>query len=82
MQKVNLNEAKDSLYNLIVSTIRNKDSLNILTDNGEAVLVSAEKYNSLLETIYLVNIPGMVESIKKADAEPESECTPSDKVEW
>jgi hypothetical protein len=48
----------------------------------DTVLLTAENYNSLLETIFLINIPGMVESIIRADEEPESECLPLDKVEW
>jgi antitoxin YefM len=37
---------------------------------SSAVLVSAEDWQAIQETLYLLSVPGMRESIKKGMAEP------------
>lgn len=57
--------------------------MNILTNtkNGNAVIISEEDYNSMVETLHLCSIPGMVESIKAAQKEPMETCSPYDSNE-
>ena len=44
--------------------------------------ISEEDYNGLMETLYLNSVPGLVDEIKAAAAEPLKECVPEDEVEW
>jgi PHD/YefM family antitoxin component YafN of YafNO toxin-antitoxin module len=68
-------------FNVILdSVITQGDTISIATDEGSAILVSQEEWNSMIETLYLQNIPGMAESIKEGKATPISECL--DSVGW
>lgn len=50
---VNITNARKELYKLTDMVIDNGVVVNISTKNGNAVLISADEYNSLLETLYL-----------------------------
>ena len=50
---VNITNARKDLYKLTDMVINNGVVVNITTKHGNAVLISADKYNSLLETLYL-----------------------------
>lgn len=50
---VNITNARKDLYKLTDMVIDNGFVVNITTKHGNAVLISADKYNSLLETLYL-----------------------------
>lgn len=50
---VNITNARKDLYKLTDMVIDNDVVVNITTNHGNVVLISADKYNSLLETLYL-----------------------------
>lgn len=50
---VNVTNARKNLYKLTDMVIDNGVVVNITTKHGNAVLISADEYNSLLETLYL-----------------------------
>ena len=50
---VNITNARKNLYKLTDMVIDNVVVVNITTKHGNAVLISADEYNSLLETLYL-----------------------------
>ena len=52
------------------------------TKNGNAVILSEEDYNSLMETLYLSSVPGLVEKIKEGESEPVDEMVNADDLEW
>jgi PHD/YefM family antitoxin component YafN of YafNO toxin-antitoxin module len=43
--------------------------VSIATEKGTAILINQEEWSGLQETLYLQSIPGMVDSIREADAE-------------
>ena len=47
---------------------------------GNAVLISEEDWNAISETLHLLSVPGMRESIKDGMAEELSEC--SKELDW
>ena len=49
------------------------DINSAVADNG-TMLVKKEDWDGMAETLYLYSIPGMVESILEAYAEPEENC--------
>ena len=63
---MNATSFRKQLFELIEQTIKYNEPVNINTKNGNAVLISEEEYNSLMETIYLTSIPGMKEKLLKA----------------
>ena len=52
------------------------------TKYGNAIVLSEEDYNSLMETLYIESIPGLKEEILEAANSPEGEFVSEDEVEW
>ena len=63
MRILNATEARSKLYSLIDETTDSHQPITITGKRGNAVLVSEEDWKSIEETLYLVSIPGMRESI-------------------
>ena len=80
MRHITANTASKDLNAILYNVITQGDMVSIATDSGAAILVSQDEWNSIMETLYLQNIPGMSESIKEGKATPLSECL--DSVGW
>lgn len=63
-------QARAGLYRLIDETAESHQPIVIFGKRANAVLVSEEDWNAIQETLYLLAVPGMRESIKDAMAEP------------
>lgn len=59
----NATEARSNLYNLIDETSKSHKPIIITGKRGNAVLLSEDDWNAINETLYLISIPGMRESI-------------------
>jgi prevent-host-death family protein len=70
MATLTASEARAGLYRLIDQTAETHKPVLITGKRANAVLVSEEDWSAIQETLYLLAIPGMRESIKKAMAEP------------
>ena len=58
-----------------------RGSVIIITGKrGNAVLVTEENWNAISETLHLLSIPGMRESIKEGMEQDISECTRE--IDW
>lgn len=69
MQTITATNAKNELLDLVRATIREHKQYRIASEDGGAVLLSEEEYESLLETVALLSQPRLYESIKQADLE-------------
>ena len=67
---ITVSEARASLYRLIHQTTESHQPILISGKRSSAVLISAEDWQAIQETLYLLSVPGMRESIKKGRAEP------------
>ena len=67
---ITASQARASLYGLIDQTTESHLPILISGKRSSAVLVSAEDWQAIQETLYLLTIPGMRESIKESMAEP------------
>ena len=67
---ITASEARANLYRLIDQTSASHQPILISGKRSSAVLVSADDWQAIQETLYLLSIPGMRESIKKGMAEP------------
>ena len=65
MTSITVTEARKKLYTLVDLTTESHKPIHITSKNGGAVLISEEDWSSIQETLYLLSIPGMRESIKK-----------------
>lgn len=75
MTTLTASEARAKLYRLIDQTAESHQPIHITGKRTSAVLLSAEDWQSIQETLYLLSIPGMRESIKESMAEPLDERT-------
>lgn len=74
MYTLTASEARSNLYRLIDETAQSHIPIVISGKRNDAVLLSSEDWSAIQETLYLLSIPGMRESIKEGMAEPLSEA--------
>ena len=67
---ITASQARAGLYRLIDQAAESHKPVVISGKRANAVLVSEEDWSAIQETLYLMAIPGMRESIKEAMAEP------------
>ena len=70
MNTLTVSEARANLYRLIDQTAASHEPIIISGNRSSAVLISAEDWSAIQETLYLLAVPGMRESIKTGKAEP------------
>ena len=68
-------KARASLYALIDQAAASHEPIQITGKRSNAVLVSEEDWSAIQETLYLLSIPGMRESIKKGLSAPAKDFT-------
>jgi antitoxin YefM len=67
-------EARANLYRLMDQTAASHEPVIISGKRNDAVLVSAEDWQAIQETLHLLSVPGMRESIREGRVEPVGEC--------
>lgn len=70
MHTLTASEARANLYRLIDETNESHKPVVISGKRNSAVLISAEDWRAIQETLHLLAVPGMRESIKAGMAEP------------
>ncbi len=80
MNILNVTEARSKLYSLIDEASSTHEPIVITGKRGNAVLVSEDDWNSISETLYLLSVSGMRESIKEGMDEPIEQC--STELNW
>ncbi len=70
MQSITATDARANLYRLIDEAAQSHAPVLISGKRSDAVLVSSEDWSAIQETLYLLAVPGMRESIKAGMAEP------------
>lgn len=82
MTNINITNFRKDIYELLEQTIKYNEPINISTKNGNAVVLSEEDYNGLMETVYLLNVPAMKEKLIEGKNEAIEECIAEDEVKW
>ena len=75
MTTLSATEARKSLYNLVDDVALSHDPIQIVGKRHSAVLISEEDWRAIQETLFLIAIPGMRESIKKGLNTPVDDCS-------
>ena len=63
MTTLNVTEARANLYKLIDDTTVSHEPVVITGKRGNAVLLAEDDWNAINETLHLLSVPGMRESI-------------------
>ena len=82
MLNTNITNFRKNVYNMLEQTIKFNEPINVSTKTGNAVILSEEDYNGLMETISLCSIPGMKEKLINGMNEPLSECVSESEIDW
>jgi antitoxin YefM len=80
MHTLTASEARANLYRLIDETAQSHQPIVISGKRSSAVLLSADDWSAIQETLHLLSVPGMRESIKESMAEPLSKSGKS--LKW
>jgi prevent-host-death family protein len=80
MTTISVTEARKNLYRLLDELAKSHKPVHISSKRGDAVLISADDWESVQETLHLLSIPGMRESIKAGLNTPIKDC--KEKLEW
>jgi antitoxin YefM len=63
MSSINITNARKELYKMVESVNKSHEPIHITGKNSSAVLVGEDDWRSIEETLYLLAIPGMRDSI-------------------
>lgn len=74
MHTLTASQARSNLYRIIDQTAATHEPVVITGKRNNAVLISAEDWEAIQETMYLLSVPGMRESIREGLATPVEDC--------
>ena len=74
MVPITATDARANLHRLIDETARSHEPLLISGKRNSAVLVSQEDWAAIQETLFLLSVPGMRESIREGLAADVDDC--------
>jgi prevent-host-death family protein len=80
MTTLTATEARANLYRLIDDVAQSHQPVTIAGKRHNAVLLSEDDWRSIEETLYLLSIPGMRESIVEGMNTPLADC--SEEIGW
>ncbi len=76
MKTITATSARSDLYRIIDSAVSDHEPVYITGKRGNAVLVGESDWRAIQETLYLVSMPGMRDSIRQGMEEPIANCSP------
>ncbi|MFZ2288956.1 MAG: type II toxin-antitoxin system Phd/YefM family antitoxin [Halopseudomonas yangmingensis] len=80
MAGITATEARSNLYRLIDETAESHQPIVIMGKRNKAVLISEDDWSAIQETLYLLSVPGMRESIREGMDTPVDEC--DEELNW
>jgi len=80
MTTFNATEARSKLYALIDETTETHQPIVITGKRGNAVLLAEDDWKAINETLHLLSVPGMRESIQEGMATKLGDC--DQELDW
>jgi antitoxin YefM len=80
MTTLTASKARAKLFKLLDKAAESHEPIQITGKRYNAILISEEDWRSIQETLYLLSIPGMRESIRKGLKTPIKKC--SQRLKW
>ncbi|MFT5605366.1 MAG: antitoxin YefM [Paracoccaceae bacterium] len=80
MTTFNATEARSKLYALIDETTNTHQPIVITGKRGNAVLLAEDDWKAINETLHLLSVPGMRESIQEGMAANLDDC--DQEIDW
>lgn len=83
MIAISATKARDNIYQLISDVNANCQPITITNNKGRnAVLIGEDDWRAIEETLFLMSIPEMAQSIIDGGNTPLEECLSEDEVDW
>ncbi|MDD3168808.1 MAG: type II toxin-antitoxin system Phd/YefM family antitoxin [Eubacteriales bacterium] len=83
MMAITATKARENIYQLMQDVNANCSPVTITNSKGKnAVLIGEEDWKAIEETLYLMAIPGMTESIMDGGNIPLEGCLSETEVDW
>lgn len=83
MNAISVTRARDNIYRLMADVNANCQPITITNSKGRnAVLIGEDDWRAIEETLFLMSIPRMTESIIEGGNTPSEECLSEDEVEF
>lgn len=83
MTSVTATAFRKDMYNIIAQTNENCAPIAITNSRGKgAVLVGEDEWAAIEETLYLMGIPGVAQSLVKGRDASLDECVSEDELDW
>jgi prevent-host-death family protein len=73
---VNATQFRKDLFSILDDVVTTDERFTVTTKNGNAVIMSEDAFNGLMETLYILSDPEMLESIREAEE------THDEAVDW
>ncbi len=80
MTSLTVSAARAKLYKLLDSSASSHEPVQITGKRTNAILIAEEDWRSIQETLYLLSVPRMRESIRKGFKTPVKKCLR--KLKW
>jgi prevent-host-death family protein len=80
MKSLTISKARETLYRLVDEAAETHEPVILTGKRHNAVLLSEEDWRAVQETLYLVSIPGMRESIREGLTTPPDAC--EEELDW
>ncbi len=80
MKSITATKARQSLYRLLDEVAVSSEAIQITGKRVNAILLSEDDWRALQETVHLLSIPNMRESIRKGLATKLEDCV--EELDW
>jgi prevent-host-death family protein len=80
MKTISVTKARSKLYKLLDEARTSGEPIQITGKRSNGILISESDWRAISETLFLVSIPGMRESIRKGLKEPIEKC--ATEIKW
>lgn len=81
MTNINITNFRKSIYELIEQAIKYNEPINISSKNGNAILLSEEDYNNIMETLYISSNEKLKKDIVEGINTSLEDCVDEDEVD-
>ena len=82
MTNTNITNFRKNIYELLETTIKYNEPINVSTKNGNAVVLSEEDYNNIMETLHILSIPELKDEIIEGLNADDKDFVSEDEVDW
>ena len=82
MINTNITNFRNNIYNLLENTIKYNEPIKIATKNWNAIVMSEEDYNNMMEIVHFTSIVNLKNEIVRRENDNDVEYVNESEVKW